>query len=200
MAAETTALTLDRRTAIPAVVGRHEDFLIVSGLGSASTDMAAFTHDAPHLFSMAGAMGAAAMIGLGLALAQPDRRVLVVTGEGELLMNLGALATIAVAAPGNLAILCVDNAAYGETGYQVSHTASVTDLEKVARGCGIKTTLTVSQADELRAAGAVLREHGPVFVLLRVAATPPAEGRRDMDPAACRVRFRSALRARPPRT
>ncbi len=81
---------------------------------------------------MAGAMGGACMIGLGLALARPDKRVLVVTGDGELLMNVGALATIAVINPPNLAILCVDNGHYGETGYQKSHTSLGVDLEKIA--------------------------------------------------------------------
>jgi phosphonopyruvate decarboxylase len=139
-------------------------------------------------------MGAASMIGLGIALARPERRVLVVTGEGELLMNVSSLATIALAAPENLAILCVDNAAYGETGYQESHTARVVDLEQVARGCGIERALTVDAEDALVRAAALLRDRGPVFVLLRVAPTEPAESKRDWDPAACRVRFRSALR------
>jgi hypothetical protein len=112
---------LDRRDAVPALIGRHEDFLIVSGLAGTSRDVAALTGDGAHTYTMAGAMGGACMIGLGLALARPDRRVLVVTGDGELLMNVGALATIAVMNAPNLAIVCVDNGHYGETGYQKSH-------------------------------------------------------------------------------
>ena len=96
--------TLDRRDAVPALIGRHEDFLIVSGLAGTSRDIAALTRDGAHTYTMAGAMGGACMIGLGLALARPDRRVLVVTGDGALLMNVGALATIAVVNPANLAI------------------------------------------------------------------------------------------------
>jgi pyruvate/2-oxoacid:ferredoxin oxidoreductase beta subunit len=101
---------------VPALIGRHEDFLIVSGLAGTSRDVAALTGDGAHTYTMAGAMGGACMIGLGLALARPDRRVLVVTGDGELLMNVGALATIAVMNAPNLAIVCVDNGHYGETG------------------------------------------------------------------------------------
>ena len=134
---------LDRRDAVPALVGRHEDFLIVSGLAGTSRDVAALTGDGAHTYMMAGAMGGACMIGLGLALARTDRRVLVVTGDGELLMNVGALATIAVMNPPNLAILCVDNGHYGETGYQKSHTSLGVDLEKIAAGSGIKATRTI---------------------------------------------------------
>ncbi len=127
---------LDRREAVPALIGRHEDFLIVSGLAGTSRDVAALTRDGAHTYTMAGAMGGACMIGLGLALARPERRVLVVTGDGELLMNVGALATIAVMNPANLAIVCVDNGHYGETGYQKSHTSLGVDLEKIAAGRG----------------------------------------------------------------
>ena len=95
---------LDRCQAVPALVGRHEDFLIVTGLAGTARDIAALTDDGAHIYAMAGAMGAAAMMGFGLALAQPGRRVLVVTGDGELLMNVGALATIGVADRPNLSI------------------------------------------------------------------------------------------------
>src|SRR5205085_11306381 len=87
---------LDRREAIPALIGRHEDFLVVAGLAGTSRDAAALTADGAHVYTMAGAMGRACALGLGLALARPERRVLVLTGDGELLMNVGTLATIAV--------------------------------------------------------------------------------------------------------
>jgi phosphonopyruvate decarboxylase len=137
---------LDRREAVPALLGRHEDFLIVTGLAGTAKDIGALTRDGGHTFTMAGAMGAACMMGLGLALARPDKRVLVITGDGELLMNVGALATIAVMNPANLSIVCVDNGHYGETGYQKSHTSLGVDLEKIAIGSGIKVTRTISQA------------------------------------------------------
>jgi Thiamine pyrophosphate enzyme, C-terminal TPP binding domain len=138
-AAIAAGFILDRREAVPKLIGRHEDFLFVTGLAGTARDIAALTQDGAHIYTMAGAMGGACMIGLGLALARPDKRVLVATGDGELLMNLGALATIAVLNPANLTILCVDNGHYGETGYQKSHTSLGVDLEKIAAGSGIIT-------------------------------------------------------------
>ncbi len=189
---------LDRCQAGPALVGRHEDFLIVTGLAGAARDIAALTDDGVHIYAMAGAMGAAAMMGFGLALAQAERRVLVVTGDGELLMNIGALATIAIADRPNLSIICVDNGHYGETGYQKSHTSLGVDLEKMAIGAGFKITRTVTREDELLSASRLIREaNGTAFVCLRVKASNPPSYRRLLDPAACRNRFRSALLGRP---
>jgi thiamine pyrophosphate-dependent acetolactate synthase large subunit-like protein len=185
---------LDRREAVPRLIGRHEDFLIVAGLAGTSRDIAALTDNGAHAFILTGAMGGAAMIGLGLALARPERRVLVATGDGELLMNVGALATIAVMNPPNLAILCVDNGHYGETGYQKSHTSLGTDLEKIASGAGIRQTRTVEQEADIAAAGRLLREgNGTCFVLLRVKPTEPPRDQRMLDPAGGRIRFRAAL-------
>lgn len=189
---------LDRIQAVPALVGNHEDFLIVTGLAGTARDIAALTDDGNHIYTLAGAMGAAAMMGFGLALAQTERRVLVVTGDGELLMNVGALATIAVANPPNLSIVCVDNGHYGETGYQKSHTSLGVDLEKMAIGAGIKATRTVTREDQIADAAKFIREtNGTAFVCLRVKATNPPSYRRLLDPAACRTRFRSALLGRP---
>ena len=187
------AFVLDRREAIPALVGRHEDFLIVTGLAGTSRDAAALTKDGSHLYTMAGAMGGACMIGLGLALARRDRRVLVLTGDGELLMNLGSLATIAVMNPPNLSIVCVDNGHYGETGYQKSHTSLGVDLEKIAAGSGIKRTLTIETEAEIASGARMIREgNGSSFVLLRVKPTEPPKYKRDLDPANTRTRFRSS--------
>ena len=185
---------LDRCDAVPALIGRHEDFLFVTGLAGTARDIAALTHDGTHIYTMAGAMGGAAMIGLGLALARPDKRVLVVTGDGELLMNVGALATIAVLNPPNLAIVCVDNGHYGETGYQKSHTSLGVDLEKIAAGCGIKRTRTISSEADLADGARLLREgNGTAFVVLRVRPDDPPPYKRNLDPAACRIRFKTAL-------
>jgi len=187
------SFVLDRRQAVPALIGRHQDFLIVTGLAGTSRDIAALTGDGAHTYTMAGAMGGAAMIGLGLALARRDKRVLVVTGDGELLMNVGSLATIAVLNPPNLSIVCVDNGHYGETGYQRSHTSLGVDLEKIAAACGIKRTLAIEQEAELAAGARLLREgNGAAFVLLRVKPTEPPAYKRDLDPATCRTRFRVA--------
>jgi phosphonopyruvate decarboxylase len=185
---------LDRCQAVPALIGRHEDFLFVTGLAGTSRDVAALTNDGAHVYTMAGAMGGASMMGLGLALARPDKRVLVVTGDGELLMNLGSLAAIAVLNPPNLSIVCVDNGHYGETGYQKSHTSLGVDLEKIAAGSGIKRTLTIGQESEIAAGARLIREgNGTAFVLLRVKPTEPPAFKRNLDPAECRVRFRNAL-------
>jgi len=190
------AFVLDRLEAVPALIGRHEDFLFVAGLAGTSRDVAAITNDGAHTYSMAGAMGGAAMIGLGLALARPDKRVLVVTGDGELLMNIGALATIAVLNPPNLSIVCVDNGHYGETGYQKSHTSLGVDLEKIAAGSGIKRTLTIEGEAELAEGARLIREgNGTAFVLLRVKPTEPPAFKRDLNPANCRLRFRTGLLA-----
>ena len=185
---------LDRRQAVPALVGDHRDFLIVTGLAGAAKDIAHLSDDGAHVFTMAGAMGAAVSIGLGLALARPDRRVLVVTGDGELLMNVGALATVAVMRPPNLAVICVDNGHYGETGGQRSHTSFGVDLEAMAAAAGMPATRTVSKGDEVAAASRLLREsNGPAFVVLKVRPGDPPAFKRNMDAAACRVRFRAAL-------
>jgi thiamine pyrophosphate-dependent acetolactate synthase large subunit-like protein len=180
------SFVLDRREAVPALIVRHEDFLFVAGLAGTSRDIAALTNDAAHVYSMAGATGGAAMIGLGLALARRDRRVMVLTGDGELLMNLGALATIAVLNPPNLSILVADNGRYGETGYQKSHTSLGVDLEKIAVGSGIKRTASVEKAADHASGARLLREgNGTAFVLLRVKPTEPPTFKRDLDPARC---------------
>ena len=190
--------TLDRRDAVPALIGDAGDVLIVAGLAGTAKDVAALTGDGAGAFALAGAMGGAAMIGLGLALAQPRRRVLVVTGDGELLMNLGALATIAVINAPNLAILCVDNGHYGETGWQESHTSRGVDLERIAAGAGIAAARTVETADQIPAAAALLRRGNATrFVVVRVAPTEPPAAKRLMDAALCRSRFRQALLGRP---
>src|SRR5436190_15787225 len=183
------AFVLDRRQAVPALIGRHQDFLIVTGLAGTARDVAALTCDGAHTYTMAGAMGGACMIGLGLALARSDARVLVVTGDGELLMNIGSLATIAVMNPPNLSVVCVDNGHYGETGYQKSHTSLGVDLEKIAVGSGIKRTLTIEKEGEISAGARLIREgNASSFVLLRVKPTEPPAYKRDLDPANGRTR------------
>jgi thiamine pyrophosphate-dependent acetolactate synthase large subunit-like protein len=112
---------LDRRDVVKRLLVDRGDLLVVPGLGAPTYDVAA-AGDHPLNFYLWGAMGGAAMIGLGLALARPDRRIAVITGDGEMLMGLGSLATIGVKQPPNLAIVVLDNRRYGETGMQASHT------------------------------------------------------------------------------
>ena len=142
-------MKLERRAAMATLLaGRRDDLLVVPGLGSTAWDLAAAGDDDRN-FYLWGAMGGAAMIGLGLALAQPARRVAVITGDGEMLMGLGSLATIGIQRPKNLAVVVFDNGVYGETGMQPSHTQSGVDLLKVAGGCGIGCCLDVRDAAAL---------------------------------------------------
>ena len=188
------AFVLERSEAVPLLIGPHENLLIIAGLGGTACDVGAVTGDAAHVYSLGGAMGAACMMGLGLALARPDRRVLVVTGDGELLMNLGALATIAVMNPPNLAILCIDNGHYGETGWQRSHTSLGVDLEKIAAGAGIKRTATVAVEGDLATGARLLREgNGSTFVTVRVKPNEPPPFKRNFDASFLRDRFRNTL-------
>ena len=161
---------MDRRAAVAELLRERGDrLLVVSGLGSPSYDVHAVgDHDANYY--LWGAMGGAALVGLGLALAQPSRRVLVVTGDGEQLMGLGGLATIAIAAPPNLIIAVVDNGHYGETGMQVSHTGAGLDLAAVATACGFSNTAVARTEDDV----ADIRKRyldsltGPSLVVLKV--------------------------------
>jgi thiamine pyrophosphate-dependent acetolactate synthase large subunit-like protein len=130
---------LDRRLAMRILLDKRDDLLLVTGLGSTTWDAAAAGDD-PRNFYLWGAMGSAALVGLGLAAAQPQHRVLVVTGDGEMLMGFGGLATIGIQRPHGLAIAVFDNARYGETGMQASHTEAGVDLVGVARACGIRET------------------------------------------------------------
>jgi len=127
---------IDRRTFVGDLLAQVPDALVVTGLGSPSYDVFA-TADRPTNFYLWGAMGAAIPLGLGLSLAQPEKSVLVITGDGESLMGVGALGTVGVQQPANLTIVVLDNRHYGETGMQPSHASLGTDLTAVARGFGI---------------------------------------------------------------
>jgi len=163
---------LDRRAFVAALLEDRGDLLVVAGLGSPAWDVTA-AGDHERTFPLWGAMGGAAMVGLGLALARPHERVLVVTGDGEQLMGLGALATIGVAAPRNLGLVVLDNQRYGETGGQPSHTAAGVDLAAVGAACGWRAAATVRTPDEVAAGVALARTgEGPVLVVAQVAAEP----------------------------
>ena len=190
-----TEPTLDRREALGTLFPDPGDYLMVAGLAGSARDAAALTDEADYLFAFGGAMGGAVPMGLGMALAAPDRKVAVITGDGELLMNAGALASVASAMPENLSIVCIDNGRHGETGGQLGHTAQRTDLARMAEGAGLPSSMTVNDAPGLRAAAAFLEEApGPRFVCVRVAPGPPADYQRNWDPAECRLRFRRAWR------
>jgi len=184
---------LRRRDAVAALLAERGETLVVAGLGAPAWDVTAVGDQALN-FPLWGAMGGAALIGLGLALAQPARRVLVVTGDGEMLMGLGGLATIALMAPRNLAIVVLDNERYGETGMQATHTAADADLAAIAAAAGIPVAQTVWDAAALRAAIPVIRgDGGPVFFDIKVKAETLALALPPKDGAYLKDRFRVAL-------
>jgi thiamine pyrophosphate-dependent acetolactate synthase large subunit-like protein len=186
-----SANTLDRRAVVAALLRDRGDLLVVAGLGAPAWDATA-AGDNPLTFPLWGAMGSAAMVGLGLALAQPKRAVLVLTGDGEMLMGMGALATIAAAAPANLAIAVLDNARYGETGSQRSHTGLTTDLAAVAAACGWTATATACDMAEVDALTPRLR-HEALFAVIRISAEEEARHLPPRDGAHLADRFRRAL-------
>ncbi len=139
---------LNRRDALRELLWKREQVIVVTGLGSTAYDLASCGNE-PLDFPLWGAMGGAAMVGLGIALAQPEYKIMVVTGDGEMLMGLGSLATIATQRPPNLRIVVMDNERFGETGQQHTHTAASTDLAAVAAGCGFQHVRTIRKASEL---------------------------------------------------
>ena len=173
---------IDRREAVRRLLTDRGDVVAVGGLGAPAYDVAA-CGDTPLDFPLWGAMGGAVMIGLGLAIAQPSRTVLVVTGDGEMLMGMGSLATIAVERPANLRVVVLDNERFGETGNQKTHTAFGTDLAGVARACGIadvRTITKIGDVDRLRTD--VHGARGLLFAVIKVSpdpvprALPPRDG------------------------
>src|SRR5262245_55074237 len=141
---------LDRRDFVQHLLTDRGDLLVVPGLGSATYDVAA-AGDHPLNFYLWGAMGGTAMIALGLALARPERRVVAIPGDGDMLMGLGSLATIGVKQPKNLVVVVLDNAHYGETGMQPSHTAAGVDFVAVALACGFRKALPVRSEEHTSA-------------------------------------------------
>jgi thiamine pyrophosphate-dependent acetolactate synthase large subunit-like protein len=189
-----TENTLNRRDAVEHILAGRGDTLTVSSLGGPSYDVAAIKVDFEQDFPLGGAMGQAAMTGFGLALAQPARRVIVFCGDGEMLMSLGALATIGAEKPQNLAIAVIDNEHYAETGMQRTHTGRGVDLAGVATACGFGTVRTVRTQAELEDAAPLVREAaGPVFLLLKVSSETGPLFPRNRDGVLQKAQFRRAL-------
>jgi thiamine pyrophosphate-dependent acetolactate synthase large subunit-like protein len=193
MSDESERFPLRRRAVVAAILADRGDLLAVGGLGSAAWDITA-AGDHPLNFPMWGAMGGSVAFGLGLALAQPERRVIVLSGDGDLLMGLGSLATVAVQRPANFAVVALDNERYGETGMQETATASGVDLTGVARACGFPLAATVRDETQLAAAIPQIRNApGPCFFTIKVRAEklplvlPPKDGTH------LKLRFRRAL-------
>jgi thiamine pyrophosphate-dependent acetolactate synthase large subunit-like protein len=185
---------MDRREAVKALLMERSDLLVVTGLGSSAYDVfAAGDHDAN--FYLWGAMGGAAMIGLGLALAQPKRPVAVITGDGEQLMGLGGLLTISVKKPANLTIAVLDNGHYGETGMQLSHTGLGVKLAAIASSAGFASVAEIATLDEIATYRPKLQDvsAGPRFVNIKIAPGNPERALPPRDGVFLKNRFRQHL-------
>ena len=186
---------LERRHAVSSLIGDPGGTLFVSGLAGSEDDVLSVVGaDSAQAFTLSGAMGAAVAMGLGLALAEPERKVMVVTGDGESLMNVVTLATVGVLNPPNISIICVDNEHYGETGWLESHTGRGVDIAKMAKGRQIPNVRTVTKEGELADAAQMLQEgNGTSFVLVKVAPTKPPTIYRSRDASWHKGKFREAL-------
>lgn len=161
---------LKRRELVPELMSTRDTALVVSGLGSPTYDMAA-AGDCDENMYLWGAMGLAIPTGLGLALAQPDRRVVVITGDGEAMMGIGSFATVAAADPKNLSILVLDNEEFAETGGQVGLTRGLADIEQMARGGGIASSITMTSSNQIEEAREMLFTlPGPNLIVAKIAA------------------------------
>jgi thiamine pyrophosphate-dependent acetolactate synthase large subunit-like protein len=160
---------LERRSVVSGLLAARKDAVVVGGLGASTYDIAA-AGDHDRNFYLWGAMGGAVMIGLGVALAQPQLPVVVITGDGEMLMGMGSLATVGLQKPPNLTIVVLDNEVYGETGGQASHTATTVDLVGVARACGISDARALPTMADVEAFAPVLQDvsSGPRFASVKI--------------------------------
>ena len=187
--------SLDRKKAIPILLGDTDRFLIISGLAGPAKDIGFLTKESPNTFLFGGAMGGALPTSLGLALARPKDTIVCVSGDGDVLMSMGSLATIATMKPKNLIIICVDNSLYLETGGQKSHTGLGVDLDVVAQGCGFPMTKTITNEDELILGATLVNNNfnGPIFILLKVNQSSPPEYSRNWNASQAKIKFRQNL-------
>ncbi|MGC2813391.1 MAG: thiamine pyrophosphate-dependent enzyme [Bradyrhizobium sp.] len=189
---------LERRSVVATLLAERKDAIVVGGLGASTYDIAAAGDHDRNLY-MWGAMGGAVMIGLGLALAQPKLPVVVITGDGEMLMGIGSLATVGLQKPGNLSIIVLDNECYGETGGQASHTAAAADLVGVARACGIAEARAMTTMAEIEAFSPSLQDvsAGPRFASVKIDAANLERALSNRDGTFIVNRIRGALGFRP---
>ena len=189
----TATATIDRRAFVKDLLAKCPDALVVTGLGSPTYDVFA-AGDRDKNFYLWGAMGGAALVGLGLALAQPDKSVVVVTGDGEQLMGIGGIATINAQKPKNLTIVVLDNGHFGETGMQHSHTSLGTSLAAVARACGIADAYEVHDANDIvKVVDGVHKRSGVNFVQVFIKADDLPRALPARDGVYIKNRFREAL-------
>jgi thiamine pyrophosphate-dependent acetolactate synthase large subunit-like protein len=182
-----------RRPFVAELLRHRGNALIVTGLGSPTWDCFAAGDSPEYLYSWGG-MGLAVPTALGLALAQPARRVVAITGDGEMMMGLGSLAVVGDQAPKNLAVLVLDNEKFGETGRQRGLTAGRTDITAVAKGCGFRATMTVTeQGAAAELAQLLFKKPGPVLGVAKIAVTEDPWALPEKDGATIAHRFRTAL-------
>jgi thiamine pyrophosphate-dependent acetolactate synthase large subunit-like protein len=178
---------------VQAILARRGDALVVTGLGTTCYDVFSVGDNPLNFYNWAG-MGGATMVACGLALAQPKRRVVCITGDGEMLMGLGSLATIACEKPANLAIVVMDNEHYVETGMQGTHTGRGVDLAGIALAAGFRAVANVAtEAGFPAALASIFDGDGPVFVNLKVSPAQPPMTLPMRDGPYIRSRFRDAL-------
>ncbi len=188
-----TSEKLKRRDVVKQIVQKCSKARIISGLGSPTYDLH-HSGDNDHNFYLWGAMGGAAMTGLGLALAKPDLPVIVITGDGEQLMGIGSLATIGVQHPKNLAIIVLDNGYFGETGMQKSHTSQGVDLHLVAKASNFKHSYLISCQEDLDNFISVLPpSDGPIFANIKIESKNPPRSLPILDGVEIKNRFRRSL-------
>jgi thiamine pyrophosphate-dependent acetolactate synthase large subunit-like protein len=168
------------------------DEAVIGGIGNANFDLWA-SGQRPQNFYMLGSMGLAIPIALGVAIAQPQRHVIALEGDGSLLMQLGCLATVAERAPGNLTIVIWDNGIYQITGSQPTPGAASADLVAIARGAGIAQSAWAADENEFdQLVASALKRGGPTLIAARIDGKP-AVGTTDRDPAQIRERFMRGL-------
>ena len=183
----------ERREFVAKLLEGLPDALVVTGLGSAAYDVFA-AGDRDTNYYLWGAMGGASSIGLGLALAQPGKSVVVITGDGEQLMGIGSLATIGAKKPKNLSIVVLDNGHFGETGMQRSHTSLGTDLVAVANGVGIQDALRIEKMDQVsEIASRIDARRGPALAQVLIDASEPPRALPPRDGSFVKNRFRAHL-------
>jgi thiamine pyrophosphate-dependent acetolactate synthase large subunit-like protein len=186
-------MMLERRHVVSELLKDREDAVVVTGLGSPTYDVAAVSPSERNYY-LWGAMGGAAMMGFGLALAKPELHVIVVTGDGEALMGMGALATIGAFKPANLSIIVLDNEHYGETGMQQSHLGMGVDLCAVALACGLTQACRVTTEAELQSAAINFHQTGTAkFVQVKVDPETPPRVMPTRDAVENKIMFRRAL-------
>ncbi len=189
------SMLLDRKLAVPKLLGDTDRFLIISGLAGPAKDIGFLTKETPNTFLFGGAMGGAVPTALGLALSQKEKRILCVTGDGDLLMSMGSLATVGIMKPKNLIILCVDNGLYQETGGQKSHTGLGVDFSKIAEGCKFPVIHNISNEQELKIGSLILdkEKEGPILMIIKVNDSKPPEYSRNWNASEEKVKFRKNL-------